>query len=71
MTEGASLFKFFGLHEIASPRIMGTRRVAGRTAATFPFEMTYTLQKSGVHFSVLAGISVALNNLYVRRISYI
>lgn len=36
---------------------------AERMEATFPFEMTYTLQKYGAPFNTVLGISLLLNNL--------
>lgn len=37
---------------------------AERMEATFPFEMTYTLQKYGAPFNTVLGISLLLNNLH-------
>ena len=39
--------------------------LAGRDDCTFPFDITYTAQKSGVDFIKLVGTSGCLNLLYI------
>lgn len=46
---------------LRSGEIPGAGREAEREEEIFPFEMTYTVQKSGTPFVTVAGISLVLN----------